>query len=102
MKKWVFISHPLSEDIEKNRRKVDKICKGIIDEYDKEVIPVSPLHLFGFVENEEGLRNEIMQVCFFLIEGCDEVWSYGDSKGCKLEEEYALQSNTPVVHKEGE
>ena len=102
MKKWVFISHPLSGDIKKNKKKVNKICKNILRKYDKDIIPISPLHLFDFIEDEKGIRENILNVCYFLIEGCDEVWSYGDSKGCKLEEEYALKSNTPIVHKEGE
>lgn len=101
MKKWVFISHPLSGDVKNNREKVDKVCKNILEEYDKQVIPISPLHLFKFIDNEEGLRDSIMQVCFFLIEGCDEVWIYGDSEGCKLEKEYAINSNTPIVYKGG-
>jgi hypothetical protein len=34
-------------------------------------------------------REEILQVCFRLIDICDEVWIYGDSEGCRMELEYA-------------
>ena len=84
--KKVFISHPFKEDPEKNRARVDKICKSI-----KDHLPISPLHLFAFMESD-GERDTIMEVCFRLIDISDEVWIYGDSEGCRIEKEHAMQT----------
>ena len=47
-------------------------------------------------------REEIMRVCFRLIDICDEVWVYGDSEGCRKEREYALSIGKSVVIKYGQ
>ena len=83
--KRVFISYPFASDPEGNRKKVDSICRDLAG---KGVLPISPLHLFGFMDNDLQ-REEIMRVCFRLIDICDEVWVYGDSEGCRMELEYA-------------
>jgi len=41
-------------------------------------------------------REEILQVCFRLIDICDEVWIYGDSEGCRKEAEYARRAGKVV------
>ena len=83
--KRVFISHPFSSDLEGNRVRVDIICH---DSVKQGILPISPLHLFSFMEDDLH-REEILQVCFRLIDICDEVWVYGDSEGCRMELEYA-------------
>lgn len=89
--KKVFISHPFAKDKLINRMKAEKICRDI-----KGVIPISPLHLFGFMDNDTH-REEIMKVCYNLIDICDEVWVYGDSEGCRKEKEYAELKGKRVV-----
>ena len=69
--KKVFISHPFSKNMLINKMNVEKICQEI-----NGVIPISPLHLFSFMKDDK-LRNEILKVCFQLIDLCDEVWVYG-------------------------
>lgn len=92
----VFISHPLySEgDVAENFTEVDLICRLIMaDGY----LPISPLHLFGFVDSEtKVLRANIMMVCKDLIAMSDEVWSYGDKGGCKIERQWAKELGKPV------
>ena len=83
--KRVFISHPFSSDPEGNRVRVDIICHDLVKQG---ILPISPLHLFSFMENDDN-REEILQVCYRLIDICDEVWIYGDSEGCRMELEYA-------------
>jgi len=46
-------------------------------------------------------REEILQVCFRLIDICDEVWVYGDSEGCRKERGYAISIGKSVVIKYG-
>ena len=71
----VFVSHPLSGNFEGNRARVNRICKRIAE---SGRLPISPLHLFSFYDSEDDeLREAIMQVCFRLIDICDEVWVYG-------------------------
>jgi hypothetical protein len=95
--KRVFISHPFSSDPEGNRVRVDIICHDLVKQG---ILPISPLHLFSFMENDLQ-REEILQVCFRLIDICDEVWVYGDSEGCRKEREYALSQGKRVIDKRG-
>lgn len=85
MKKFIFVSHPFKSNPELNRVKVDKICKYLIKH---DMVPVSPLHMFSFYGDDTD-RGEIMKACKHLIDMCDEVWIYGDSKGCREEANYA-------------
>lgn len=93
--KKIFVSHPLNGDFEGNRKKVDIICKYLIRQG---LLPISPLHLFQFLDEETPeLRKVIMEVCYRLIDMCDEVWIYGNSEGCKLERGYAEWIGKKVV-----
>ena len=96
--KRVFISHPFSSDPEGNRVRVDIICHDLAKQG---ILPISPLHLFSFMENDDN-REEILQVCFRLIDICDEVWIYGDSEGCEKEREYAISRGKKVIKKRGD
>ena len=96
--KRVFISHPFSSDPEGNRVRVDIICHDLVKQG---ILPISPLHLFSFMEDDLQ-REEILQVCFRLIDICDEVWVYGDSEGCRKERAYALSRGKKVLNKCGD
>ncbi len=90
--KYAFISHPFANNPEGNRKKVDKICKYWVK---KGVIPISPLHLFSFYE-EDNDRDKILNICYKLIDIVDVVFVYGDSEGCRLEKEYAKKKGKPI------
>ena len=96
--KKVFISHPYSNDPISNLLKANKICKSITNE-DYDILPLSPLHLFSFYDNDLA-RKEIIEVCYRLIDMSDEVWIYGNSEGCQLEMEYATQKNKTIRRKQ--
>ena len=96
--KRVFISHPFSSDPEGNRVRVDIICHDLVKQG---ILPISPLHLFSFMEDDLQ-REEILRVCFRLIDICDEVWVCGDSEGCRKEREYALSQGKRVIDKRGD
>ncbi len=96
--KRVFISHPFTSDPEGNRVRVDIICHDLVKQG---ILPISPLHLFSFMQDDLQ-REEILQVCFRLIDICDEVWIYGDSEGCRKERGYALSQRKRVIDKRGE
>ena len=95
----VFISHPYKDDPKGNKKRVDTICRGLAEKDD--ILPISPLHLFSFMENDDN-REEILQVCYRLIDICDEVWIDGDSEGCEKEREYALSRGKKVLNKCGD
>lgn len=90
--KYAFISHPYANSPKDNKIKVDKICKYWSK---KGVIPISPLHLFSFYEDDSN-REEIMNICYKLIDIADVIFIYGDSEGCKLERVYAEKQDKPV------
>ena len=94
----VFVSHPFASDPNQNKKNVDEICKWII-ENGENVLPVSPIHLFSFVEDEKGIRDDIIAMCFDLIDICDEVWLIDmndDSVGMAIEKNYAKLGNKIV------
>jgi len=97
--KRVFISHPYKDDPERNKKRVDNICRELAEKGD--ILPISPLHLFSFMEDDDS-REEILQVCFRLIDICDEVWVYGDSDGCRKERDYAISRGKKVLNKRGD
>jgi nucleoside 2-deoxyribosyltransferase len=88
----VFVSHPFADNPVLNRKKVDKICKDLVKQG---FIPISPLHLFSFYEDDSD-REEILQFCYKLIDNCDIVHIYGDSEGCRKEHGYAVLTGKPV------
>lgn len=71
--KKVFVSHPYANNPHKNKILVDKIVKEL-DKND-DILPVSPLHLFIFMENDNK-REDILDMCQILLAGCDEVIFY--------------------------
>ena len=97
--KWVFVSHPYKDDPKGNKKRVDAICRELAERDD--ILPISPLHLFSFLENDDK-REEILQVCFRLIDISDEVWIYGNSEGCRKEKMYALLKGKKVIDKCGD
>lgn len=90
----IFISHKFSDDPDTNRKNVDKICKYW---YKKGYIPISPLHLFSYM-NYENLddRDLIMKVCYYLILLCPTIAVYHQSEGCRLEEAFAELSGKTI------
>ena len=95
--KKVFISHPYSDNPIENIKKVDRICKELTIQG---VLAISPLHLFSYMESDRH-REDIMQACIRVISICDEVWIYGNSKGCKIEERAAKAMGIRVVNMYG-
>lgn len=87
--KRVFISHPYQNDPQGNVERANKICKRIVERSRGHILPVSPLHLFSFLEDDKGYRSNIMFICYQIIPICDELWVYGDSEGCRTERQYA-------------
>lgn len=94
----VFISHPFQGDEEENIRKVNNICKSIMSK-NKDILPISPLHLWSFMEEDGIYRQEILLFCFNLIFISDEVWfyKYGElSSGQRKELEYAKRADKRI------
>ena len=87
--KKVYIAHPLrGAEREKNVAEITKICKKIVELF-PEVLPISPIHAFAFLDNcgAEG-EKKALELCLDLLKSCDEVWFFGDwneSEGCRLE-----------------
>jgi hypothetical protein len=95
--KTVFISHQYKDNPNENKIKIDKICKKILKEYN-DILPISPIHLFSFMNDEDKYRKDIMDICYKLIDICDEIWIYSDSEGCRLERKYAEENNKKILN----
>ena len=99
--KRIFISHPLySEgDPGKNFNKVEAICKSLTRE---DILPISPIHQFAFINVEtKQIRENILAWCRYMIQGCDELWYYGDQGGCAQEIRWAEQNRIRTVDMRG-
>ncbi len=99
--KRVFIAHPMSGDIEGNKRKVVEICRRI---HSLEVLPVFPSfttrqYLTDDPEDRELARIQIEE--YFRRGMVDELWLFGDAitKGMIREIHLARRYNIPVVEK---
>ena len=67
----------MSDNIELRRKQNDYICRNLPDN----ILPISPVKMFE-CEDDDSRREEILQVCFDLIDMCDEVWFYMYGDGC--------------------
>lgn len=92
----MFLSHPYLDDPEENMKQVTAIASALLD---KGVLAVSPLHLFTYIDSENNLREDIMTICFQLIEYYPLIRTRS-SLGCDEELEYALQIGQDVVELE--
>ena len=78
----------MSDNIELRRKQNDYICHNLPDN----ILPISPVKMFE-CEDDDSRRGEILQVCYDLIDMCDEAWFYnynGLSDGQKKEYCYWL------------
>lgn len=70
----VFVSHPLSRNPDRYLAEVELRCQELKD---KNMLPISPLHLFSFIREETaGLRKEILKVCERLLDIADKAIFY--------------------------
>lgn len=94
--KKVFLSHPYASNPRLNTWKNRMIIIKLQEQY-PDCLFISPLLLFGLTEETPIIRRDIMQVCYHLIDICDEVWIFGDSKGCRQEKKYAKKKDKKIV-----
>jgi len=95
--KAVYVAHPLRDNVTENVKKVTKICQGITEKGG--VIPLSPIHAFGFMD-PEGEQTFVFNCCLRLLSMVDELWVFGDwrlSEGCRIEVDFARRLGIPVV-----
>lgn len=92
----VYIAHPLrGANREKNVEEVTKICKKVVELF-PDVIPVSPIHMFSYLDNE----SKVLRFCLETVKECEALWLFGDwekSTGCGYEHNVAKSKNL-VVH----
>ena len=74
----------MSDNIELRRKQNDYICRNLPDN----VLPISPVKMFE-CEDDDSRREQILKVCYDLIDMCDEVWFYdyngfSDGQICEL------------------
>ena len=94
--KSVYIAHPLRGNVNKNIERITEICKQIHGQ--GEIIPLSPIHAFGFVD-PAGDQTLVMKYCIKLLSIAEELWVYGDwknSEGCQIEVCYAKSVGIPI------
>lgn len=98
--KRVYIAHPLRGNRELNYRMATQICDRLAHE--REVIPISPLHNFGYLDPAHFDPYHAMQLCFGLLSIADELWVFGkwwESEGCQAEICFAGCHGIPIRYK---
>lgn len=104
-----YIAHPLRgenphdiSEICRNIDAVDAICRRIV-ETEPGVLPLSPIHAFGFYP-PTGDQSSAFDLCRALLIACDELRVYGDyrsSEGCRMEIELARYMSMKIVFEDG-
>lgn len=91
-RRLIFISHPFSNNPKLNREKADKVCKYW---YRQGYIPISPLHLFSYMD-DDSQRKTVMIICKLLILICGKMAIYGLTKGCRDELQFAKKYKVKI------
>ena len=81
----------MSDNIELRRKQNDYICRNLPDN----ILPISPVKMFEY-EDDDSRREEILQVCFDLIDMCEKVYIYNYGKlssGQKKEKKWVENLN---------
>ena len=96
--KKTFISHPYTDNPAENKEKVEIICRLL---YEQSLFPLSPLHLFSFIDKEtSSLRGLIMDTCFKMIAyDAEQLYAFGREGGCKTEIRWAKKLDVPIYFK---
>lgn len=92
----IYIAHPFG-GLKENKEKVEKIIRHILDRT-PDMVPISPIHALGWLYNDVPY-DKGMEWCYRLLDGCDCIImcpGWQDSKGCRLEYEYAKKHNIPI------
>lgn len=86
-RKYIYVAHPFRNDPEGNLKEVGDICRELYKN-NPDVIPISPIHLFSWMDPQE----ETMESCYDVMDFCkNNVTFFGDwlrSDGCMMEAEY--------------
>lgn len=99
-KKRVYIAHPLTSYgcPQSNQDTVTRICQNIAQN-EPDVIPISPVHAFQFMDRN-GPQDKVIEYCKSLLLMCHEIRFFGEwwkSEGCVQEFAFATENNIPVV-----
>ena len=102
MRKKVFICSPFRGDMEGNARKAAAYCRMACEQG---FLPVAPHFLFPQFLNEgiEEERRLGIAMGLELLDGCDEVWVFGEAtEGMAAEIAYAAEQGKEIIFKETE
>lgn len=94
--KRVYVAHPYSGK-EENKASVETLIRKMVKNY-PDILYISPIHALGYLYNDVEYEHG-MQYCFELLKACDELLLCGgwkDSRGCKMEKEYAEKNGIPI------
>ena len=102
MRKKVFICSPFRGHMEGNARKAAAYSRRAVEEG---YLPIAPHLLFPQFLNEgiEEERRLGIAMGLELLDGCDEVWVFGEAtEGMAAEIAYAAEQGKEIIFKETE
>ena len=75
--KRVYISFPYDEPL-LDKMLLNEITNDLLRQGN--ILPISPIHLFYYLDMDNGIRKIISKTCYELIKICDEVYIYNYGK----------------------
>jgi len=99
--KKIYFSHPLRDNVMENTEKIAEIMRRAVAE-DQNIVPLSPIHNFSFLNQEKYDVIRSMQMYFELLSLADEMHVYGDwrnCEGCRAEIDFAWCRHIPIQFK---
>ena len=85
---------------EKNKRSAERTIK-MLQITNPDITFISPIHAFGYVYNDLSY-DEGMELCLSLLSKCNALLVIGEeSKGVKLEIEFAKRNGIPMLFMKG-
>lgn len=99
--KAVYVAHPLRGDVAENTARITKIIRQLVSK-NHDILPLSPIHNFGFLDPATYDAVHGMQLCFALLNRAEELWVFGEwwqSEGCQAEICYAGCRGIPIRFK---
>lgn len=95
--KRIYIAMPFSYDPCEAKKLYKLTCQALAYRYGDRYLFVSTIPLFDYLcKTSELIETNVMGMAYTLIDGCEEIWQFGSSKGVLQEVGYAKSKGINV------
>lgn len=96
--KLIYLSHPYSGDVKKNRSNAEKIAAKLTTLH-PHIVFVNPLNAMRHITKTHLTYDDTIALCIGLLAACDGIIMAGEwkqSTGCNAERDFAVRRGMPV------